>query len=200
MESISTLEAERKILKSQLKVFTTEQIKQLFNVSANTAHKMLMRWKTYGVIKALQRNLYVLARTELTDYETANQLVSPSYVSLETALNYYGILPQFPYVITSVTTRKSRQVVCQNTGTSKEFDYAKISLDLFWGYEKRNGALLASPEKALIDLLYLASKKLRTAHVEEWDLTGLNRETLKAYAAKVSYGPFNNLLKETSLV
>jgi predicted transcriptional regulator of viral defense system len=195
MESISALEAERIMLESQLKFITVEKVKRLFNVSSNTAHKMLMRWKKYGVINALQRNSYVLTRVEVNDYEIANQLVSPSYISLETALNYYGVLPQFPYTITSVTTRKSHKNICQN----KEFEYAKISLDLFWGYEKQNDALIASPEKAVIDTLYLVSKGLRTAHMEEWDLTGLNRKTLMEYTKKVSYGPFNKLVKENNL-
>lgn len=199
MESISTLEAEKIITESQLKFLSVEKVKRLFNVSANTAHKMLMRWKKYDLVKSLRRNIYVLSRVGVNDYEVANELVSPSYISLETALNYYGVLPQFTYSITSVTTRKSRKTMCQNTGYTKEFEYAKISLDLFFGYEKENGALVASPEKAVIDMLYLVSKGLRTAHVEEWDLTGLNRKTLKEYAKKVNYGPFNKLFKESKL-
>ena len=197
MESISAIEAERKIKASGLKFVTVQEILKLFQISsANTAHKMLQRWEKYKILTRCSQGIYFLSDANIDDFEIANHLVSPSYISLETALNYYGILSQFPYVITSVTTKKNKAA----KHNSKDFEYAHLSPGLFWGYEKQGEALMAVPEKAIVDQLYLTSKGLRSVHVDEWDLSKIKKDKLKNFTQRVHFAPFIKLLAELHLI
>lgn len=190
MESISTIEAWKKINASGVKLLTPIEVGKLWRINnENTAYKMLQRWEKNGLLKRITKGKYVVSDRNLNEFEIANLLVSPSYVSLESALSFYGILSQFPYVITSATTAKSRKLEVGN----KDFEFSHISPVLFWGYGRANSALVATPEKAMIDAAYLASKGLRKIDPAEWDLTGTNKKVLSRYCRKVSYLPFRRL-------
>lgn len=85
----------------------------------------------------------------------ANHLYGPSYVSLQYALRYYGLIPEHVYTVTSVTTKRSR--IFQNS--LARFEYVHVEEAAFHigvRMEKtENGSsfLIASPEKALCDLI-----------------------------------------------
>ena len=94
----------------------------------------------------------------------------PSYVSIETALSYYGLIPERTMGMTSVVTGRSK--------TFKTpigwFSYKSIPEDLFpIGVRSVNGYLMASPEKALCDYLYtrkdlrIYSPKTLASYLEE---------------------------------
>jgi len=197
MESISAIQAQNKIKESGLKFVTLEEVMKLTGVkNKNTAHKMLLRWVKYGILERCSRGIYLVTNASPSDFEIANKLVKPSYISLETALNYYGILPQFPYVISSITAGKTRSVKIKG----KEFEYASLAKNLYWGYEKIDEAIIAQPEKAVIDYLYLAAKGLRQPDIGEWDLSKIDKTRLNEYIKKVNYAPFVNLIKKVSLI
>ncbi len=196
MESISAFQAQIRLREAGMKFVTLREIAKLFAVSnKNTAYKMLQRWEKYGIINRCAKGVYLLSDIPINDFEIANKVIEPSYLSLESALNFYGILPQFPYSITSITSRRAKKI----TIFSKEYDYVHLSEDLYWGYEKRGETLIASPEKAVIDQLYLVSKGLRSVHVEEWDLSLLDKTILLKYRAMVDYAPFNKLFDNLHL-
>jgi predicted transcriptional regulator of viral defense system len=120
----------------------------------------LSRWNKQGLIVQLKRGLYLLNRNdrvkEPSRFFLANQLVFPSYVSLESALSYYHLIPEAVYQITSVTTGKPAQYV------SPEGDYAfrHVKESLFFGFdairdERGFEVFMAEPEKALLDFFYL---------------------------------------------
>lgn len=108
----------------------------------------------------LNKTLYQKTSTseELARY-IGGEVVRDSYISLEYALALYGILAESVYTITYITTKKTR--IFQSELVS--FRYRNIKSDLFWGYTKRSfGNLsyqIASPAKALFDLIYLTSLK-----------------------------------------
>ncbi len=86
----------------------------------------------------------------------ANYIYMPSYVSLQYALAYYGLIPEAVFDITCVTSRKT------NTFSNKfgRFNYRNMQPEYIFGYvlkQIETGAsfMLATPEKAIIDLLYL---------------------------------------------
>lgn len=115
-------------------------------------------WKKKGLLVQLKKGLYVFSQ----DYKpypeqgyVANLLVQPSYLSLEYALSYYGLIPDIVRACTSVTTKKTR-IFENKTGN---YRYRHVKNDLFFGYVKKNGVLLATPEKALLDYLYLNAGK-----------------------------------------
>jgi predicted transcriptional regulator of viral defense system len=190
MEPISTIEAWKKIKAIDVKLLTPVAVGKLWGIkNENTAYKMLQRWEKNGLLKRIAKGKYLLADWNLNEFEIANLLVSPSYVSFESALSFHGILSQFPYVITSATTAKSRKLAVGN----KDFEFTHVSPTMFWGYQLANSALVASPEKAMVDAVYLASKGLREIDQTEWDLTVVNKNVLHHYCRRVNYSPFRKM-------
>ncbi|OGZ32247.1 MAG: hypothetical protein A3H02_00905 [Candidatus Niyogibacteria bacterium RIFCSPLOWO2_12_FULL_41_13] len=84
----------------------------------------------------------------------ANKIYAPSYVSLEFALSYHGVIPETVYEITSVAVKATRRF--ETLG--KIFSYRKIKKSAFTGYEiqKQKGFsfIIADPEKAFVDSNY----------------------------------------------
>jgi predicted transcriptional regulator of viral defense system len=137
-----------------LKIFTLDDIRLL---APRFSRNRLVEWMNKEYIVRLRKNYYTFADIEINDhflYEIANRIYYPSYISLETALSYYNLIPETVYSFTSLSTRKTGKF----TNIYGTFIYKTISKDLFWGYnilEKENSKfLIASPEKALLDYLY----------------------------------------------
>lgn len=168
-----------RIYQSNLGLFTTKTLRDMVgeDVPQATFFSMLGRLTDSRILQRLERDKYVLADARIHDFRIANFLYEPSYVSLEAALNFHGILPQFPYEIASMTTRKS----VTKTINDRVYRYVRIKKTLFWGYETIQSFLIAQPEKALLDLLYLKSKGLALIHTNELDLSKLNRERFASY-------------------
>jgi len=138
---------------------------------------------------------YQFLLNEVNDFESANYLVNPSYISLESALSFYGILPQFSYTITSVTPLKSKKTHYRE----KEYEFAHLDKKYFFGFVKKNKFLIASPEKALLDELYFMAKNLRKVHFQDLDLTPISKKRLKILSRQYRFTPLKNLLKKTGL-
>ncbi len=119
----------------------------------------LTRWMASNYIVQLKNRLYAFKEwTKLpgTDLIVANLMYRPSYVSLYSALSHYGMIPEYIAHTTSVTTLKTASF----SNDMGNFDYRHIKPDLFWGYHmvdsiNQRKILIALPEKALLDLLYL---------------------------------------------
>ena len=164
---------------SGLKVFTLQDLSKLLEISVpRSARSVTNRLVEKHILTRIEKNNYILTNSTLSRFGIANFLFSPSYISLETALNYHGILSQFPYEISSVTPKKS--TIKQVDG--QVFSYAHLQAKLFWGYEKIDDQLIAMPEKALLDQLYLSSKGLRVVHWDEYDLSRINKPLFLRFA------------------
>ena len=134
-------------------------VNQVRMVQPNFDRCALTRWLASGYIVQLKNGLYAFKEwTTLpgSDQIVANLMYRPSYISLYSALAYYGMIPEFVARTTSVTTLKTATF----GNVIGAFDYRHIKPELYWGYHmiesinKRN-VLIALPEKALLDLLYL---------------------------------------------
>lgn len=124
----------------------------------------LYRWKRRGYIRMAAPGFYVLAgsiESEQDLFAIANRLYTPSFVSLESALGWHGLIPETTLAVTSVTTRKTRTV----SSEVGEFIYRTVKPGYWFGYTveetPRGKFMLAQPQRALLDLLYLR-KNLRT--------------------------------------
>jgi len=110
-----------------------------------------------GIIIRVKKGLYVFGkewrRNPYSIATLANLVYGPSYISLEYALHYHGLIPEYVRIVTSVTTGRSR---CFSTPVG-DFSYRKISLPAFsTGMEVVHNLfvgtyLMAVPEKALTD-------------------------------------------------
>lgn len=144
-----------KIKEKKLSIFNASDIRALFGISAVASAALLHRYKKQGFILQIKRGLYVFPDILPPDVYIANKLYSPSYISLEFALSYYGVIPETVYEITSVTTKATRRF----KALGKIFSYRKIKRAAYTGYaiQKQNGAsfCIASAEKAFVDANYL---------------------------------------------
>lgn len=119
----------------------------------------LTRWCRKGLLVKLRNQYYAFPEyRQMPDFSryVANRIYMPSYISLHSALSFYGMIPEEVVQLTSVTTLKTAKF--ENAfGT---FHYQNVKTPLFFGYEMKTmqngrGLLFATPEKALLDLLYL---------------------------------------------
>jgi len=171
----------KKIYDSGLKLFTLNVLKDLLEIKKeSTLLRIINKLVVNGVLEKIERGKYLLKGGRINDFVLANFIYCPSYISFESALNFYGILSQFPYEITSATSKKTTKKMAEG----KIFSYVHIQKSLFWGYEKSNDFLIALPEKALVDQLYLASKGLRKVDLDEYDFSLINWGRFKDYLQK----------------
>jgi hypothetical protein len=140
--------------------------------------RQLSRWAKVGRVQQLRRGLYTLAppyrKVSPHPFVVGNRLASPSYVSLQSALAYYGIIPEYVPVVTSVTTARAD---AWSTPLG-EFTFRHIQPSFFRGYREieltgEQRALVAVPEKALLDIVYLEKGADSAAF-----LTGLRLQNL----------------------
>jgi len=140
---------------SEFHIFSTQDI---FKAVPNFSYRQLDRWVKKDYIIKIKKGFYIFADKiihYLFLYQIANIIYSPSYISLEKALKIYGFIPEEVFQITSVTTKKAN-----NFETALgNFKYQHIKPGLYWGYKlmKKDGfkILIAEPEKAILDYLYL---------------------------------------------
>ncbi len=121
----------------------------------------LHRWEKQGKLIRLRQGYYTFpALKEHGDvpFYFANKIYAPSYISLESALSFYGMIPEGVIQITSVTARKTKTF--QNPFGN--YIYRSVKPELMFGYSMEQSSLsnnwsmlLAVPEKALLDFLYL---------------------------------------------
>lgn len=141
----------------------TTSIIESFYPDLKSAEKKVVWLEKNGYIIRLKRGLYVVnpeyTGKRLSNELIANHLYAPSYVSMSTALRYYGLIPEAVYVNQSMTVKHSRsfQTPIGN------YDYKYISREAFAvGVRTERFAdyafLIASPEKALCDLIANSSK------------------------------------------
>lgn len=119
----------------------------------------LSRWVKKGYLVRLRQGYFAFSEYKSKSNYTlffANRIYFPSYISLHTALSFYGIIPEEIVQITNVTTLKTTSF----SNDFGEYSYKNIKESLLFGYElkpmaDRRTIQFAIPEKALLDLLYL---------------------------------------------
>jgi predicted transcriptional regulator of viral defense system len=168
----------KKIYDSNLLFFSLKTLRDILNIKKEvTLFSIIRKLLEAEVLMKVEKDRYLLKGAEINDFALANFIYSASYISFESALNFYGILSQFPYEITSATTKKTIKKIFQK----KIYIFTHIKKDLFFGYEKKNDFIIAFPEKALLDQLYISSKGYKKVNIDEYDLTKLNITRFKNY-------------------
>jgi len=119
----------------------------------------IVRWTKKGLLIRLRQGYYTFSEYKSKpDFALyfANRIYRPSYISLHSALAFYGIIPEAVVQVTSVTSLKTISFSNQ----FGDYEYKSVKPDLMFGYDLKpiaDGRTLqiAAPEKALLDLLYL---------------------------------------------
>lgn len=166
-----------------LPYFSKETIHQLgkqFGLKNTTVNTYISRFLKRKEIIRLKKGLYVAAdffnknRGDISyPFYLANILRTPSYVSSWTALQYYNLTTESIYTITSITPKVTR-IYKTKAGT---FAYRSVKKELFSNFSLVKGTpdspagkfdfFIASPAKALFDLLYFKTHQFRGVHFED---------------------------------
>jgi predicted transcriptional regulator of viral defense system len=167
-------------------------VREVKNVFPDFVSRRFYEWQKKGYIKKITKLFYIFANKKPNENEVgyiANKLLEPSYLSLEYALRYYNLIPEEVYLITSITTRKTKII---KTPISN-FQYRAIKENLFFGYKiiEAGGVSfrIAEPEKALLDFLYLRGDIKNENDIEELRINEdvfreiIDQEKIKKYAA-----------------
>jgi predicted transcriptional regulator of viral defense system len=162
-------------MKSYL-IFSIHEIEKSF---PNFDKKNLVRWQKNGYITKIRNGFYYFTDTELNEnflYLVANEIYSPSYISFESALSYYNIIPEGVFSVISATTLKTNSFSTQLC----EFSYMSIKPTLFFGYKlieyQGHRYKIASLEKTILDYVYI---KNNLKSVQDFEGLRWNKEVLK---------------------
>lgn len=146
-------------------------------------HQLLLSWlkdykrpndkikvlKSKRALQTLKKGLYIagpsIGTAEKPDFMLlANHILGPSYVSVETALSYHGLIPERVYEVASMTTKASRTFKT----AAGLFTYARLPLPYYaFGLKSiklvtNHHAIIASPEKALCDKIVTTPGLIRS--------------------------------------
>lgn len=162
---------------------TVYQLGKQLGLKDSTVDTYISRFLKYKEIFQLKNGLYVSAdffdknREDISySFYLANIIRAPSYVSSWAALQYYGLATEVIHSVTSVTLKVTRDYQAK----AGNFAYQSIKKDLFSDFSLVKGKpaspagrfdfFIASPAKALFDLLYFRTRQLR----------GISPEKIKA--------------------
>ncbi len=153
------------------------------DVDPDGIRRQLSRWVAAGCLYQLRRGLYALAppfqKIKPHPFLVANRINGGSYVSCQAALAHYGLIPEHVPVVTSVTTGRPD---VRDTPLGR-YEFRHIAPRLLRGYvldpvAHQQDAFVATPEKALLDLIYLQPGGDSPEYLEELRLQGLDRLNL----------------------
>jgi len=160
--------------------FTLSDLEKITGLDRRSLSVSLNRLVNRGVLVNIRRNSYILADEPVRLEAIAGQIYFPSYLSFESALSRSGVLNLVPYSLVFATVRKTRSM----TILERRVEYRHLKENLYFGFREGDGFYMAEPEKALLDLLYLASFGKARVPYEELDLKSLSAKTLDKYVVR----------------
>ena len=157
---MNQIEALQRLRALATPVVESRDIAALLQVSTSNATTILRRLAQQGMIAHLSRGRWLV--NEKIDRLALPELISapyPAYISLQSALFHHGLIEQIPSVVYAVTPARPRRLQTP-LGT---ISFHRMPPALFEGFElsPRSDAKIATPEKALFDLFYLAPGRSR---------------------------------------
>jgi predicted transcriptional regulator of viral defense system len=131
----------------------------------------LRRQEKNGLVERVSTNLYINhLSSQFSPRDLVNLLRPESYISLESALVEKGIINQSPSALTCVAPGHPQSYHSK----SENIVYRKISRNLYWGFKEKNTRynkyLIAEPEKALLDWIYLSRQEGLPTPLDEFQL------------------------------
>jgi predicted transcriptional regulator of viral defense system len=188
---------------SDLVCFSNDQI---FAWQPDFDRNNLTRWIKKGLLIRLRQGYFTFPEYRGKHdyaYYIANQIYRPSYISLHTALSFYGLIPEAVVLVTSITSLKTATFI----NFFGEFNYKTIKKDLMFGYEPKlldDGKMfrIATPEKALSDLLYLYPEYCTTQDLKDLRLdedflhNNLKKDLLKDYVSRFKSKTLENRINK----
>jgi predicted transcriptional regulator of viral defense system len=166
-------------------VLQTDALVRKYKLSEPAVRNALRRYESKDLVERISTKIYINHFNQhFSPRDLVNTLRPRSYISLESALVDRGVTTQNPSALTCVAP-DYRQTF---RGKSIIIIYRKISPELYWGFEEKttryNKYLVAEPEKALLDWIYLTRQEGLPTPLDEINLQFLNLGKLRAYAER----------------
>jgi predicted transcriptional regulator of viral defense system len=159
-------------------VFETADVATILRVQTSAATMLLNRLAHTGLVSRLRKGQWLIGDAPPNRYALAEHVTAPfpSYVSLQTALYLHGMIDQVPAVVYVVSLSRTQRIPT----SVAEYSVHHIAPELFDGFEVRaDGTKLATPEKAIFDVMYLSGGRSRVfARLPELELPKRFRRTL----------------------
>lgn len=197
---LKPISTRNELLKRKMRIFTFSQFALLFGLSKPQTKYFLDKFVEEELLTRLKRGLYSLRTDPPSEWEIANALYRPSYISFDYALAYYNLIPEMVYEVTSATTKPTRLFTTETLA----FGYYTIKTEAYAGYTlKQDGErrfYIAEPEKAMVDYLYaltLGQRGLlgkRTIN-DRLHIARLNKEKIRMYAKLFAWPQLNALVE-----
>lgn len=157
-------------LKNLLKDYPVFSVYDIIKIEPGFHRQRLVEWQEKGYIKKIIDKYYIFDDTEINEdllYFISNRIYQPSYISLETALRFYNLIPENVYTITAVSSKRTYLF----NSVVANFHYRKIKPALMFGYKavkyKNYTYKIAEIEKTVLDYFYLNSKIKTKGQFEE---------------------------------
>jgi len=144
---MKTSEFNEYLSRNNIHVFTVADAAKIIGKSRAYTSLFLFRNKA---LRLAERGLYYTK--DATEYEIASNIVYPSYISLISSLRFHNLTEQIPNIIYVVTTKRHKPIGDIN---GYRVEFKNIKKEMMFGYRKIDGAFVADPEKAIIDMVYL---------------------------------------------
>ena len=166
-------------------ILRSDALARQHKLSEAVVRNALRRYEARGLVERVSKKIYINHfNQQFSPRDLVNVLRPESYISLESALVEKGITSQSPSVLTCVTTGYPQSFRAKSAGLV----YRKISSELYWGYEEKatryNKYLIAEPEKALLDWVYLNRQEGLPTPLDELQLHFLAPAKLREYARR----------------
>ncbi len=168
---------------SLAKFFSVDDIQKILKINKPSAKVLSSRYIRQGLFLRITQNLYVW-KTDLSGLSTyekcqiAGKIKVNSYVSFYGALYYHNVYRFKPDAIQSVNFIKSYERKIENT----QWNHFKFPKKYYFGFEKTSaGFLVAEPEKAIVDIIYLNSIGRHFDSMKMINIEHLSQEKMLKY-------------------
>jgi predicted transcriptional regulator of viral defense system len=166
-------------------ILRSDELARRHRLSEAVVGNALRRYAARGLVERVSKKIYINhLNRQCSPRDLVNLLRPESYISLESAMVDKGITSQSPSVLTCVTPGYPQSFRTM----SVSIVYRKISPNLYWGYEEKatryNKYLIAEPEKALLDWIYLIRQEGLPTPFDELHLQFLSPAKLRQYAQR----------------
>lgn len=161
------------------KFFSVKDVQLILSIQTDSARVLCARYTKKGIFLRIKRDLYVFKEVFLhldrgSILHISGLIQENTYISFITALAYYGILPGLPHYTEAVSFQRSIEKQVGHL----TWKYHRLPKKLFFSYQKKDNFMIATPEKALLDLLYLYSLGRYYVDLKRINLEALSFEKL----------------------
>lgn len=178
---------ERRLLnelsRRDLLIFNPIEASNILDESRKNTYRILSRMESKDLIHRIEKGKYIssekLEKTHI--YHIASNIVTPSYISLFSALHHYGYTNQVPRTVYVMASTPKGSISLQNQ------DVRFVKTSHFFGYTSEKKLIIAEPEKLFIDCLLYPEyaggiKKIKSSMIE----ASIDGEKIVDYALKIN--------------